>query len=130
MTPTVLVILLCLFAGLAALIGVGVQALRHGERWMWGWLLLPAGAIMMLGGFAPASIGLAEGAWTGSSVGLWCALAVGTVGVAFQVLGWRAVLRPPLGAGHCLACGYDLAGLERCPECGTGREEQGHAASD
>jgi hypothetical protein len=29
--------------------------------------------------------------------------------------------RPPLRAGHCVRCGYDLRGLAdpRCPECGT-----------
>lgn len=129
MTPTILVILLCLLASLAALVGCGVQALRHGSRRMWAWLLLPAGSLLMLAGFAPASIGVAERTWNSSSVGLWIAMFIGTVGVVFQILGWRAVLRPRLGPGHCQECGYDLAGLDRCPECGAGRGESGDSES-
>ncbi len=115
--PPILVIMLCLLAGLAALVGIGVQAIRHGARRVWTWLLLPLGGLLVFA-FIPASIGFAEGVWGVRSPVLWLLLSVGTIGVACQVFGWRAVLRPRLGPTQCTECGYDTAGLDGCPECG------------
>jgi hypothetical protein len=52
-------------------------------------------------------------------------------GLGINTLFWGAVVVTPIGvvrtvrsrrrrrAGCCLACGYDVSGLDRCPECGT-----------
>ena len=42
----VALILACILAALAALAGIGIQALRHGHRFMLRWLLLPLGAVL------------------------------------------------------------------------------------
>lgn len=117
MTVPVAVFLLCILGGFAALIGVGVQAVHHGTRMSWRWLLLPIGALLSFA-FFPASIALAEGHWSAGDLRLWATVAVGLAGVLSQIAGWRAVLRPRLLPGHCPACGYNVAGLSMCPECG------------
>ena len=38
---------------------------------------------------------------------------------------WRDRLFRRTPSGHCLRCGYDLAGLTRCPECGAFAERAG-----
>lgn len=58
----------------------------------------------------------------------WSVLAWG--GAAWLVWqGWRTPRRvrrwKRLRTGRCLACGYELAGLERCPECDTPSESAG-----
>ncbi|MBL8963406.1 MAG: hypothetical protein KF787_00845 [Phycisphaeraceae bacterium] len=117
MTVSILVILLCIAAGLAAIIGIAIQAFRHGGRLAWRWLLLPIGVLLSFA-FIPASIGFAEGVWKTGHLELWMTIGVGSVGVLFQVLGWRAALRPRLSKGQCPACEYAIEGLSRCPECG------------
>lgn len=117
MTAPVFVILACILCGLGALVGMGVQALRHGERLAWRWLLLPIGVLLTFA-FVPAIIGLAEGVWGAADVQVWLAVAVGLAGAVCQALGWLAVLRPRLRPGQCPACEYDARGLPRCPECG------------
>lgn len=117
MTTPVAVILVCILAGLVALVGIGVQAVRHGSRIMWRWLLLPLGAFLTFA-FIPASIGFAEGAWDARDPRLWSAVSLGLLGVLFQVLGWRAVLQPRLSPTQCPGCAYPTEGLTRCPECG------------
>ncbi len=96
---------------------VGLHAARHGARGLATALLCPLGAALMFG-LISAFIGLAEGVWGFRSPGLWIALAFGVAGAALEVLGWRAVLRSRIRAGQCRTCGYDLAGLSVCPECG------------
>lgn len=122
MTIPVAVILACIIAGLGAIIGVGVQALRHGSRTTWRWLLLPVGALLTFG-FIPASIGHAEKVWGITDPRLLLCLAVGCVGLAAQFTGWRAVLRPRLRAGQCPRCEYEAKGLSPCPECGRAAGE-------
>lgn len=117
MTVSILVILLCIVAGLAAIIGIAIQAYRHRGRVTWRWLLLPIGVLLAFA-LVSASIGFAEGVWKAGNPRLWVAIGVGSVGVLFQVLGWRAVLRPRLRKGQCPACEYAVEGLARCPECG------------
>lgn len=52
----------------------------------------------------------------GVYIPLWPgAVVLGTVGIWL----WRRGRRPE--PGHCPVCGYDLAGLKGCPECGEGR---------
>ena len=80
--------------------------------------LCPLGALLMYG-FVSAGAGLGEGVWTADSPGLWVAVAVGGVGLALSIAGWRAVLRPPRLPGQCRKCGYQRAGLAVCPECGA-----------
>ena len=46
---------------------------------------------------------------------LFCGVPIWVVGVAPFAL--RRVVRRR--RGRCVACGYDLAGLDRCPECGA-----------
>jgi hypothetical protein len=45
-------------------------------------------------------------------------VAVVLAGAAGVMLWWG---RPGFGPGQCGRCGYDVLGLEVCPECGTGR---------
>lgn len=51
------------------------------------------------------------------AVPLWAPL------VVFIVIAWRHRRRiiPP---GHCASCGYELAGLKTCPECGRQTQPQ------
>lgn len=63
----------------------------------------------------------------------WPGLVVNTVffGVLFLVmfiLPGRAKIARRRRLGLCLACGYDLAGLARCPECGLTAHDEGDAA--
>ena len=111
------VILACILAGLAALVGVCIQAVRHGPKYAWGWPLLPLGALLMFG-LIPATIGYLERVWSLSNPTLWGLVATGLLGVWCQVAGWRSILHPPPRPGHCPECGYDLQNLGRCPECG------------
>lgn len=122
MSSSIAVILACIVSAMAALIGVGVQALRHGPRLVWGWLALPLGALLTFA-FIPASIGLAEKTWGAASIALWLTLATGTAGIVLQVIGWRAVLRTPLRPTQCPVCEYERGALVRCPECGAGGDE-------
>jgi hypothetical protein len=117
MTLSVAVILGCILAGLIAVVGIGVQAMRHGPRLVWRWLLLPLGAFLSFA-FIPASVAFAEGVWGADNPRLWVAVSLGSVGVLFQILGWRAVLRPRLRPAQCPGCEYHMDGLSRCPECG------------
>lgn len=64
----------------------------------------------------------------------WPGLAFNTIffGVLFLVmfiLPWRAKIARRRRLGLCLACGYDLAGLARCPECGLQSAEESPANS-
>jgi len=117
MTLPVAVILACVLAGLFALAGIGVQAVRHGSRLVWQWLLLPLGALLIFA-FIPASIGFAEGVWSAGAPRLWTTVGLGSTGVLCQILGWRAVLWPRLRKTQCPGCEYPTDGLSRCPECG------------
>lgn len=41
----------------------------------------------------------------------------------YSFSGWRVVRRwRRIRAGACVACGYDLRGLQQCPECGPDSE--------
>jgi hypothetical protein len=80
MTLPVAVILGCMLAGLSALAGIGAQAIRHGSRLVWQWLLLPLGALLTFA-FIPASIGFAEGVWSAGDPRLWAAVGLGSAGV-------------------------------------------------
>lgn len=121
MTLSVGVILTCIFAGLAAMVGIGVQALRHGHRPQWRWLMLPSGVIMSFA-LIPAVVGFAEGVWRLTDWRVVTFASVGFGGLLFQALGWRAVLRPRLRLGQCPTCGYDAGSFSPCPECGRSRE--------
>ncbi len=112
-----LVVLAWMAVMLLSFAAIGLHAARHGARGLATSLLCPLGGTLMYG-FISAFIGLAEGVWGFRSPGLWIAIAFGVAGAALEVLGWRAVLRSRIRAGHCPRCGYDLAGLSVCPECG------------
>lgn len=119
------VILVCLLAALAALLGCGVGLWRHWSRPSLSDLFLPAGAILTLA-FIPAVIGHAEGVFTPAGPALWMLGLVGGLGILFHILGWRAALRQRALPSACPHCGYDCRGLPRsqtlCPECGRGRD--------
>ena len=70
---------------------------------------------------ARISVGPAAGPVTTSTIRLWWVplwMIVGPAAIASGVLVWRARRVPK--AGHCVACGYDIARIAcpRCPECG------------
>ncbi|MDP1663295.1 MAG: hypothetical protein Q8L55_15390 [Phycisphaerales bacterium] len=121
MTVPIAVILSCILTGLAACFGIAVQMLRHGTRQMLGWLWLPIGALLTFA-FIPASIGYAEGVWTGGAGWgdwrLWTTLSLGLLGLLGQFMGWHHILRPRLRKSQCPACEYEVGALPRCPECG------------
>jgi hypothetical protein len=117
MTLALSVVLAWVLVCIASVIAVVLQLVRHRARRIGLSLLCPIGAALTFG-FVSAAMGLGERVWGVQSPGLWIALAAGAVGVPLQVVGWRAVLRPRIGPGQCVGCGYDLAGLARCPECG------------
>jgi len=57
----------------------------------------------------------------------WRGFAVNTI--AYSALTWGVLFAPGVvrrwrrrGRGACVGCGYELAGLVRCPECGSGEE--------
>jgi hypothetical protein len=111
----------CVLSGLASLVGLGLQVMRHGIRAPWSWLLLPSGALFTLA-LIPASIGFAEGVWTPADWRLWVTVSFGLLGVLGQILGWRGVLQPRLRPSQCSACEYEMGGAARCTECGRPRE--------
>lgn len=123
MPSALLLILLCVLSGVAALFGIAIQALRHRDLRGKKWLLLPLGVLFSFP-LVVARIGFAEGVWGTTHPMFLLLVAVGVIGVACQVAGWRAILRPRLGPSQCLNCGYDMKGLPGCPECGEGRADR------
>lgn len=121
MSFTIAILIACILSGLAALVGIGVQAIRHGVRGSWSWLMLPIGALLSFS-LVSAAIGFAEGVWLWSDWRLWAFGGFGLVGLLGQVLGWKCVLRPRLRASQCPACEYEVGAMPRCPECGRSRE--------
>lgn len=102
---------------LVALAAIACRAIRFRGRGMAMVLLTLPGCVLMFAGVA-ASIGLAEGVWTGRSLAFWVFVGIGLSGLGLMTIGVRSALERPIPAGHCRGCGYDLAGLAVCPECG------------
>lgn len=117
MTLVGLAFLVCGLSVASSLAVVVIHLVRR-PRGFWA-ALSPLGGVFTAG-FIPAAIGRAEGEWSLASPGLWIAMGAGGLGVGLQILGWRAALRPRPAPGRCKGCGYDMTGLARCPECGTG----------
>ncbi len=117
MTPALLIMLAWAAAQVLSPAAVILHLVRHGTRRLWLAFLCPLGAFLAFG-LDSAAIAQAESSWSLAPRGLHFAAAVGVLGIALQVIGWRAVLRRRPGPGACRACGYDLHGMDRCPECG------------
>lgn len=126
MPSAILLILLCVLSGVAALFGIAIEAFRHRDLRGRKWLLLPLGVLLSFA-LVVARIGFAERVWGATHPMLLLMVALGVIGVACQVAGWRAILRPRLGPPQCVKCGYDLKGLSGCPECGDGRADDSEA---
>ncbi len=86
-----------------------------------------AGQSVWLRGFKPIRAGRIG--WTGDRrlpvkplmLGFAIDAAVYGVAVWSLIWGWRLVrAKWRVRGGRCPACGYDLAGLDGCPECGAG----------
>jgi hypothetical protein len=113
----VILVLVWLAAFVLSCAAVWLHVIRHRTKGLAMAFLCPVGGAMMYG-FLMAAVGLAEGFWRTGSSGLWTILVIAILGLILEVFGWRAVLRPRTHVGHCRGCGYDLAGLSTCPECG------------
>jgi hypothetical protein len=86
-------------------VGTGFHCVRLETEWKdWRWLPL----------LETKPVATAQ-RWCLAALPLWIPLAVST---ACTILFMRAARRR--ARGHCPACGYDLAGLPACPECGHG----------
>ncbi len=101
---------------LASILAPIVHAVRHGRRRVGTSFFAPLGAILSTAAII-AAIGTLEPGALSPAMATILAL-VGFVGLVFIWLGWRAVLRPIPGPTDCPACGYAMANLPRCPECG------------
>ena len=51
----------------------------------------------------------------------------GVLCLVMFILPRRATIARRRRLGLCLGCGYDLAGLARCPECGLTAQDEGGA---
>ena len=104
-----------------SLIGIAaclVGIVRLGPRFAIGAVSSIAGALMVWGGYV-ALIGILERTWTLRSAGFWLASLVGCAGLWLLVMGVRRAAARRFGPGRCARCGYELAGLSPCPECGS-----------
>ena len=95
-----------------------------------GWLFVALGIWPILAGAAFRTV-LIVAAQRAGMLGMWfyqtyyfvCALVVGTISAALQIVGsvkLAGALRMPPAQPLCPRCGYNLTGLadDRCPECG------------
>ena len=110
--------------------GLGAAAARLGARSMHTLLVVATLAGAASGAVTPIVCALLLGAGLMSDDGAVIPVTIGVIplGSAIAALGISPVL--PVGSfgkGHCMGCGYDLAGLPtpsttdgglRCPECG------------
>jgi hypothetical protein len=93
-------------AGLGFACLVGQTALLAGESWA----------------FWPRPVAIAAGIQQGYvELTRWSTLAGAalSLGAAILLLGLARSVRAWSWAGRCIACGYRVAGQQRCPECGS-----------